>query len=99
MINSKDLKSKISPEEFFVSEGLTLGRPNRCNWAVAGLCCFHNDHRPGSFLVNLTNGAFKCFSCGAAGGDIIEFTKLRYNISFEEALEKIANDFGLRGCL
>ncbi|HAJ19879.1 MAG TPA: hypothetical protein DCL95_07445, partial [Rhodospirillaceae bacterium] len=38
-----------------------------------GLCPFHADTRPGSFVVNKATGAFKCFSCGEQGGDIITF--------------------------
>lgn len=50
-----------------------LKRPNAEGWAL-GLCPFHDDKNP-SLSVNLTNGAFKCFSaaCDAHGSNVIAF--------------------------
>ncbi len=50
---------------------------------------------PGSFYINLTTGAYKCFSCGEAGGDVIAFTMAVYGLQFVEALAKLADDWGL----
>jgi hypothetical protein len=68
---------------FYQRELGTLGRPSR-GWAPA-LCCFHKDHRP-SLSINLTTGGYFCFSCGAKGGDVIAFVRLRYSLDFPGAL-------------
>jgi DNA primase len=62
-------------------------------WAVAGLCPFHDDDREGSFKVNLDTGAFKCWSCGVTGGDVIAFVQKRDGIEFIQALKKISIDW------
>ena len=56
----------------------------RPQWAQAS-CCFHDDKTP-SLSVNLVEGHFRCFSCGAKGGDIIAFHQLKYGKSFIEAV-------------
>lgn len=48
------------------------------------LCPFHQDARP-SLRVNIKNGAFRCFSCGAHGGDVISFYMKRYGCDFRTA--------------
>ncbi|MBF0423709.1 MAG: DNA primase, partial [Magnetococcales bacterium] len=50
----------------------------------------------GNFRVNLENGGFICFSCGAKGGDFINFLMKRDSIDFREALEKLANEWGIK---
>jgi len=54
-----------------------------------GLCPFHEEKTP-SFYVNPTKGFFHCFGCGASG-DVIEFVKKIENISFQEAVQKVAD--------
>lgn len=58
-----------------------------------GLCPFHNEKTP-SFVVSENKQIFTCFGCHASG-DVIEFVKMYYNISFQEAVEKIANKYGI----
>lgn len=70
--------------------------PRKSKWNNGGLCPFHDDANPGSFYVNFETGAFKCFSCGESGGDIIAFVMQRDSLEFLEALEKLANDWGVR---
>ncbi len=53
-----------------------------------GLCPFHDEKTP-SFYVNPAKGFFHCFGCGASG-DVIEFVKKIENISFPEAVQKVA---------
>ena len=59
-----------------------------------GLCPFHNEKTP-SFVVSETKQMFTCFGCHASG-DVIEFVKKYYNLSFMEALEKLANQCGIK---
>lgn len=54
-----------------------------------GLCPFHEEKTP-SFYVNPVKGFFHCFGCGASG-DVIEFVKKIENISFSEAVQKVAD--------
>lgn len=58
-----------------------------------GLCPFHSERTP-SFHVNPEKGFFHCFGC-AAGGDVIKFVELTDNLSFPEAVQSLAQRFGL----
>lgn len=59
-------------------------------WVIGGLCPFHSDRRVGSFRLNLHTGAFRCFACGARGGDVIAFVRLRHCLTFREAIQHLA---------
>jgi len=61
---------------------------------MVGLCPFHADHRP-SMYVNPTKQIFKCFACGA-GGDAIKFVQLRENLSFSQAIGRLAERAGIK---
>ena len=58
-----------------------------------GLCPFHNEKTP-SFVVSESKQFFTCFGCGARG-DVIEFMKRYYNLSFSEAVERLADEYGI----
>ena len=95
-LNSREIKEAIDPEGFYVKEQEILRLKGRSgSWAVAGLCPFHSDKTPGSFKVNFNTGAYRCWSCGSSGGDIIDFIMKRDDLDFKEALKKIANDWRL----
>ena len=53
-----------------------------------GVCPFHDDSHP-SMSVSSKLGIFHCFSC-KAGGNAIKFIQDYENISFPEAVEKLA---------
>lgn len=84
-----NVKNALSPVLFYLDElpGLELRRDH--GWQDGGLCPFHNDRRAGSFKINLDTGAFKCFSCNTAGGDILGFYRLRYCTDFMTALRDL----------
>ena len=88
------IKKSISPVDFY-RHTLTGAKLKRAGWNNGGLCPFHNDTKPGSFYVNLTTGAFKCFSCGEGGGDIVAFTQKIDGLTFPDAMKKISSDWGL----
>jgi DNA primase len=94
-INAAILKSTINPLEYYGHE-LTNARLTKPEWNEGGLCPFHADRTPGSFHVNLETGGFKCFSCGASGGDIIAFTIEKYGIGFVDALKKLSHEWGVK---
>ncbi len=58
-----------------------------------GVCPFHQDHSP-SMSVSREKQMFKCFSCGAAG-NVFKFVSDFENISFVEAIQKVANKVGV----
>ena len=59
----------------------------------SGLCPFHNEKTP-SFTVSEEKGFYHCFGCGAHG-DVIGFIMRSENLSFPEAVERLARDAGL----
>ena len=93
-LNADYIKRSLSPFDFYKHE-LPNAPLKKHDWNNGGLCPFHVDNQAGSFRVNLTTGAFKCFACGMAGSDVIAFVMSLYNLEFIEALIKIADDWGL----
>lgn len=57
-----------------------------------GVCPFHEDHSP-SMSVSREKGIYKCFSCGATG-NVFKFVSDYENISFVEAVKKVAEKIG-----
>lgn len=52
-------------------------------------CPFHDDHSL-SFMISPANNTFKCFGCGEEGDQITFIMKLK-KLSFDEAVEHLAN--------
>jgi DNA primase len=73
-----------------VGEHVSLKRRGR---EMIGLCPFHDDHRP-SLYVSGAKQIFKCFACGA-GGDVFKFIQMRENLSFPQAVERLARRQGI----
>lgn len=58
-------------------------------------CCpFHNERTP-SFIVSPSRNTYHCFSCGVHG-DAIDFVMRLDNKTYPEAIEHIANMFGIQ---
>jgi DNA primase len=74
-----------SPAAYFDRIGLKL--IGRGAWRSAR-CCFHDDHRP-SLRVNIETGAFRCMACGAHGGDVLDFHRLRTGRDFTSAAAEL----------
>jgi DNA primase len=74
-----------------IAEHLSLTKKGR---EMVGLCPFHDDHRP-SMYVNPAKQIFKCFACGA-GGSVFTFVQMRENLSFGQALERLAQRAGIK---
>lgn len=91
-IDVQQLKSEIDIKSFYEKElGTHLKTYSSKTWSLAGLCPFHADKQRGSFYVNLNTGAYKCFSCGMGGGDVIDFIRKRYQLSFKEAISELSH--------
>lgn len=58
-----------------------------------GLCPFHDDHHP-SMKVSPNRGTYHCYSCDAKG-DAIKFVQEKENVSFPEAVRRLANKYGI----
>lgn len=58
-----------------------------------GVCPFHDDHSP-SMCVSKEKQIYTCFVCGATG-NIFQFIKEYENISFAEAVKKVATIGGI----
>jgi DNA primase len=74
-----------------ISEHVSLKRKGR---EMVGLCPFHDDNRP-SLNVNAAKQIFKCFACGA-GGDVFKFLQMRENLTFPQAVERLAERAGIK---
>lgn len=72
------IKKNVDPRLFYERELPTAKPFKKDGWNDGGLCPFHDDARPGSFRVNTRTGAYRCFACDAAGGDIIAFNQARF---------------------
>lgn len=58
-----------------------------------GVCPFHDDHSP-SMSVSKERQLFKCFVCNK-GGNVFTFVKEYENISYIEAVKKVADKVGI----
>ena len=59
-----------------------------------GICPFHDDNNP-SMSVSTDKQIYKCFSCGATG-TVFKFIMDYENVSFNEAVKKIADIGGIQ---
>ncbi|WP_435747114.1 DNA primase [Nocardioides sp. SYSU DS0663] len=75
-----------------VAEHVTLR--NAGGGSMKGLCPFHDEKSP-SFHVTPSRGFFHCFGC-QAGGDVIKFVMDIDALSFAEAVERLADKYGVQ---
>jgi DNA primase len=73
-----------------IGEVVTLRKSGR-NWI--GLCPFHGEKTP-SFSVSREKGTYYCFGC-KKGGDVIDFVMEIERLDFAEAVERLADRFGV----
>ncbi|WP_353486334.1 DNA primase, partial [Spiroplasma phoeniceum] len=78
------IKSKVNIVTV-MSEYLSLEKRGRNYWAV---CPFHQDSHP-SMSISPEKQIYRCFAC-SAGGNLFTFLQEYENISFIEALKKVA---------
>jgi DNA primase len=65
----------------------------RAGTQYTGLCPFHDERTP-SFSVNPSEKLYYCFGC-QAGGDAIEFVRRVENLEFSQAVEWLADRYGV----
>ena len=81
----QELKQNITPVqviEFYTGQIRSHGKY---------ICPFHNDKHPS---LSVKGEMWRCWSCGEKG-DIIDFTRKYFSIGFQDAVTKLANDFGI----
>jgi len=74
-----------------IGEHISLKKKGR---EMVGMCPFHDDHRP-SLNVSSVKQIFKCFACGA-GGDVFKFVQMRENLTFPQAIQRLAERAGIK---
>ncbi len=85
-----EIKRRNDLAEVVTEHGIELKRRGR---TLFGLCPFHQE-KTASFAVSREAGLFHCFGCGA-GGDVIGFVVRFHQVSFPEALKRLADRAGL----
>ena len=63
-------------------------------YSYTGLCPFHQEKTP-SFSVSADRGLYYCFGC-AEGGNVFTFLQRMENLSFQEAVETLAERYGVQ---
>ena len=86
-----DLVRERSPIADVIGEHLQLR--NAGGGSLKGLCPFHEEKTP-SFNVTPARGLYFCFSC-QQGGDVISFVQKIDNLSFTDAVERLAARAGI----
>jgi DNA primase len=61
--------------------------------SLVGICPFHAE-KTGSFSVSPTKQVYYCFGCGESG-DVFKFVEKTENLSFVEAVERLASAAGV----
>lgn len=87
--NLEEIKSRLDIVDV-ISEYIPLKRAGQ-NWR--GLCPFHAEKTP-SFMVSPSKQIYHCFGCGT-GGDIFTFLLKYENLSFQEAINILAEKAGV----
>jgi DNA primase len=84
------VKRRNDLAEVVREHGIELKRRGR---TLFGLCAFHAE-KTASFGVSREAGLFHCFGCGASG-DVIAFVCRFEQVSFREAVERLAKRAGI----
>jgi DNA primase len=85
----REVKERASITDI-ISESVVLKRQGR---NLSGLCPFHSERSP-SFNVREDDGFYHCFGCGASG-NVISFVMNSRGLSFPEAVEYLAERYGI----
>lgn len=84
---ARAIKERVSMTDAAERYGLQTNRSGFC-------CCpFHGEKTPSMKIYGGDRG-FCCFGCGEAG-DVIDFVKKMFSLTFQQAIERINDDFCL----
>ena len=81
----ESVKAAVTVRQAAEHYGLEVGRNGMTR------CPFHDDRHPS---LKLNESYFYCFGCGATG-DVIDFVARLFGLSSFEAVQKLAQDFGI----
>jgi|SaaInl4_135m_RNA_FD_contig_81_314561_length_11324_multi_5_in_0_out_0_7 DNA primase len=84
------IRSRVDLVRIVEESGVALRRTGK---NFVGKCPFHQDDTP-SFSVSPDNQFYKCFGCGA-GGTVFTYVEQREQMSFPEAVRKLAARAGI----
>ena len=75
----------LTPSEYYSNQfpGISTNRK-----FVKVKCPFHDDTRP-SLSINLEEGWYRCFTCGAKGGGIVKFHMTRYSLNYKQTIKEL----------
>ena len=86
----EEIKNSIKLSEV-IGKNLSLKKRDNNNYLA--LCPFHKEKTP-SFNISDDKGFYHCFGCGK-NGDIFNYLMETENLSFVEALKKLADQVGI----
>ena len=86
----EEIKNSIKLSEV-IGKHLSLKKRDNNNYVA--LCPFHKEKTP-SFNISDDKGFYHCFGCGK-NGDIFNYLMDTENLSFVEALKKLADHAGI----
>ncbi len=86
----EDIKSSIKLSDL-IKKNIALKQRDKSNFI--GLCPFHKEKTP-SFNISDDKGFYHCFGCGK-NGDIFSYVMEMENISFLDALKRLAEIAGI----
>ena len=95
MRNARTLiRNSLPPPARYLSERELLKRNPHGEWAVI-TCPIHKGgaEKNPSLSISLSDGHFRCFSCGVSGGDILALHRLITGKSFVEAVRDLGGRF------
>lgn len=81
------IKSSVTMEDVCRTYGIEVNRAHKA------ICPFHQDTKPSMHVYGGSRGWY-CFTCHK-GGDVIDFVAEYFGLGFQEAMQKISDDFGL----
>ena len=84
---SAEIKQRLSTREVFEFYGFY---PNRNGF----VCCFSHSEKTPSMKLYPEDRGYHCFGCGVSG-DIIDFVRQYFSLSYKQAIEKLNDDFAL----
>ena len=94
-INDEDIAAVRERAKIDEIVGSYVNLRNAGGGSMKGLCPFHDESTP-SFNVTPARGLWYCFGACSEGGDVISFLQKIENLTFTEAVQKLADRVGIQ---